>query len=270
MSFELLTRASTRPVSRNSTKLGTSKGVHKLRFSRTRRIAISYTPHTPRPRFILGLLVCLVSLSSTILKAQIIYTDAAPLDSLEASLKVWHNQNWIADRSELIEGKSKKWWYYLPSVGLQFGLPSVQFGTGTLAVMDRDKRLIRARLEAIDRKAVLAYNTDLQLLRIAYQSTLLKSKELGWLQIIRAKEKEIFQIQIEGYQKKGITPEEFKNEELKNLRAEKVLDDFSTAIAQEVLSLYKLAHYQQPNEVLYFQEEADCDEVLARDSQREH
>lgn len=265
MIFQLLTKAASRPISRNSTSLGTSNEVHKGAIFRKRRIAILFTPHTPRPRIILMIAVMLVSLSSTITKAQIIYSEAASLDTLEASLKYWHNQKWQAERGELIEGKSKKWWYYLPSVGLQFGLPSIQFGTGTLAVIDRDKRLIAARLEGIDRKAQLDYNTELQQLRLGYQLVLIQARKEGMLKLIRAKEKEIFQIQIEGYQKKGITPEEFKNEELKNLRAEQVLDNFSTDIQIQVLHLYQLAHWAQPSNPLWYDPTIEC-EVLTRDT----
>ncbi|WP_428664396.1 hypothetical protein [Runella sp.] len=71
------------------------------------------------------------------------------LEKYEASLKEWHNRKFAADRKEFLETTKKKWWYYLPNVGITLGMPTISTNTGTLAQIDRDRQTKKAKLEAL-------------------------------------------------------------------------------------------------------------------------
>jgi hypothetical protein len=92
-----------------------------------------------------------------------------PLDSLEASLKLYYNKAWTADRSEFVDIQRGKSWNLVPSVGLVFGLPSVNLNTGQIADYMERKAVNRAKLKSLELKYEVMLNEELQKLRIEYQ-----------------------------------------------------------------------------------------------------
>lgn len=228
-------------------------------------ITISSTPRTPRLKKIIFCMGLVISLICTKSLAQELRLEELPtLEELETSLKTYHNKLWLADRNEYLALKKKKWWYYLPSVGIQFGLPSVQFSTGTLAIIDRDKNIRAAKLKSIDLSRELEFNKQLQELRNKYRILEIHNQRISTLTLIKNKEHEIFKIYIEATVKKDMTPEEFKLKELKYLREIDTFDNYQSTVEQEAHELLIFAHYGEQQVPLFF-EVQDCEEF-----EREH
>ncbi len=104
---------------------------------------------TPRPpRLVFATIMTITLLSGFCTMAQV-NENLQKLEKYEASLKEWHNRKFAADRKEFLETTKKKWWYYLPNVGITLGMPTISTNTGTLAQIDRDRQTKKAKLEAL-------------------------------------------------------------------------------------------------------------------------
>lgn len=64
----------------------------------------------------------------------------------------------------------RKWWYFIPQLGFNFGLPTVNGGTSTLVQLDLQKQQNRVKLGTIISQGMLDYRTDLHKLRGMCQS----------------------------------------------------------------------------------------------------
>lgn len=207
-----------------------------------RRIAILLTPHTPG--LIFFVLIALTLLSSHSTKAQ----DTLRLKELpvyEASLKQYYSRKWQVDQKEFTQINRKKWWYYLPSVGIQFGMPSVQFGTGTLAQIDRDKATSRAKLEAMEARARLEYNEALLQLRVMYRKLrieMLTVENDDWrlLPVIYGR---IIDIHNEAFNDQKMTPLEHLTKNVEDRRRRLTALEHITVLRVKVLELEEFAHY---------------------------
>lgn len=96
--------------------------------------------------FKISMLALLVSLATSNLgKAQIL-----PLYKLkDYEIRVYHSAKVKTACVEFEAITKKKWWYYLPNIGIQFGLPSINAGTNQLIQIDQQKQQNRVKLAAI-------------------------------------------------------------------------------------------------------------------------
>jgi len=203
---------------------------------------ILYTPRTPAWPKILLAAACLLAWTSAKCQEALLLR---PLADYEASLKAYHLKKWQVDRTELMDRQKKKWWYYLPTVGLQFGLPSVQFNTQTLEQWDRDKALTKARLAAIDARAELTYNQELLQLRTMYRKLEIELDAIGGenYQIMQRLHERIMMIHNDAFNDRKMTPLEHLT---KNIQYRQQLEGEKAQIRSlqlKVLELEELAKY---------------------------
>ncbi len=181
-----------------------------------------------------------------------------PLDSLEASLKLYYNKSWTAERAEFTDIQRGKSWNLVPSVGLVFGLPSVNLNTGQIANYMERKAVNKAKLKSMDLKYGVLLNEELQKLRIEYRK-LEKHKEKAGAdaQLMKIKQ-EIFSIYQEAYDKKEMKPLEFLQKKLEHETTvqEALLREKDYQIA--VLELMRLARYGMPEEPIWYEGNQDC------------
>jgi hypothetical protein len=100
------------------------------------------------------------------------------LKMYEKSLIGFYRLQRTAEREEFKDFKEKPIWRYLPDVGLQFGLPSVQFRLSNYFEYKRDQHLIKSKLRGIDSKMQLEMNEKIQDLRIAFSKLELDLQKL--------------------------------------------------------------------------------------------
>jgi len=227
-----------------------------------RIIAILFTPHTPRLINITAIMIICSSFFCTISKGQETHIYLPEQDTLELALKKYHNRLWQAERLEYINLNKKKWWYYLPSFGIQFGLPSVTFGTGTLATIDRDKVIKKQKLKSIDLNREVEFNKQLTELHSRYAILEVKVDRLKTHEIIRDKERALFDIYLESLSKHDMTPEEFKLKELAYFRSDLAYDSLKDQIVIELLELANFAHWGELRRPVWF-DINEC-EVMSR------
>lgn len=226
-------------------------------------IAIMCTPHTPRLVNITAMVIIASSIFCTISKSQEYnYITIPPEDTLAHSLKLYHNRLWMSEREEFLNLSKKKWWYYLPTVGLQFGLPSVQFGTGTLAVIDRDKISRNQKLKSIDLRRKTDFNDQLTALHSKYAILKIRAARIKTLKVIRDRKRELFDIYLESWSKKDITPEEFKIKELSFFESDLAFDTYRDQVLVEALELFAFCHLNEEQKPVWF--DIDECEVLHR------
>ncbi|MGM9508792.1 hypothetical protein ACS5NO_13740 [Larkinella sp. GY13] len=169
----------------------------------------------------------------------------------EASLKRYYSQKWQADRKEFQTVHKKKWWYYLPNVGWAFGLPTVTFGTSTLAQIDRDKVMMKGKLDGIDARAKYEYNEALLQLRTMHRIVVLEMEQFGYeLQATKALESGIIKIHDDTFNDEKMKPLEHLQKSLEHERFVLQLKEKNKALVQMWLELEQFARYQMPEESL--------------------
>ena len=177
-------------------------------------------------------------------------SEIVSLDSLENSLQYYYNLSWTAERSEFIKGEKGKGLNYIPTVGLQFGLPAVSFGTDKIVQMRNDKRNRIAKLESIDKKYFIIYNEMLQKLRIEYKKLEIEKRKIAAKEKLFEIESKLFLINKEGFEKLEITPEAFLNKEKVYLQKEENIEIIKLEYEIKILEIYELAKFQLPQKEL--------------------
>ncbi|UFH57712.1 hypothetical protein [Spirosoma sp. KNUC1025] len=147
-----------------------------------------------------------------------------PLDVYEQSLKAFHTQKRDAARTEYVQTNKRKWWYYLPNVGLGLTYPisqvntggetslttrarlapSINLGTGVLANIDQTRNTQKAKLAAIDADAQFQYRVELHELRSRYEAILIEKTILKDQEITNRMENNIFANADDANRKKEI------------------------------------------------------------------
>jgi hypothetical protein len=130
------------------------------------------------------------------------------LKTYENSLVKFYRLQRTAEREEFKDFKEKPIWRYLPDVGLQFGLPSVQFRLSNYFEYKRDQHLVKSKLRGIDAKMQLEMNERVQDLRIAYNKLALNLKKLELAQGRLAYLEKIYAIDKECCGMQNCTPEQ--------------------------------------------------------------
>lgn len=166
----------------------------------------------------------------------------------EKSLKSYYLKLWHAKRQEFKDLNEKSFLYYAPSVGLQFGLPSIQFSTRDYANYKRDKMLMRSKLNSLDETLELEMNERLQALRVEYEKVKVEYEKLsvfqGKLKYLRS----LHEIKQECCRRRECTPEDCRKSDLEVYEFEQNEKLTALNIKIQVLELEKNAKYALPNE----------------------
>ncbi len=170
------------------------------------------------------------------------------LSEYEKSLKTYYLKLWHAQREEFKDLNEKTFWYYLPSFGLQFGLPSVQFSTKEYLTYKRDKKLLRSKLQSLDESLELEMNERLQALRVEFSKIQVEYDKMavsqGKMKFLRS----LHEIKLECCRRRECTPEDCRKAELEMYSFEELQKIAELNIGIMVLEFEKLAKYNLPNE----------------------
>lgn len=175
-------------------------------------------------------------------------TDLKDFSEYQKSLKLYYLKLWHAKREEFKDLGEKGVWYYFPTVGLQFGLPSVQFSSKEYLNYKRDKKLLRSKLNSLDETLELEMNERLQALRIEYEKVKVEYDKLAVFQGKMKYLKALHEIKRECCIKRECTPEECRKADLEMYEFEQNEKLTALNIKIQVLELEKNAKYGLPNE----------------------
>ncbi len=206
-----------------------------------------FTPPTPRPTYSVLLLVLLLATSHLGI-AQ--FVKLQPLTEYEASLKAFHTQKVRTQCVEFEQKTKMKWWYYLPSIGFQFGLPSISAGTSQLVNIDQTKQQNRAKLAAIISQGLLDYRTELHQLRNMYEGLKVEREALTYILPAQNLESSIVNVAEEANRKKEIKPVEYAEALLRFQRQWMANDRMEREFALRILEIARFSRYQFPTETL--------------------
>ncbi len=166
----------------------------------------------------------------------------------EKSLKTYYLKLWHAQREEFKDLNEKGFMYYLPSVGLQFGLPSVQFTTRDYTNLKRDKKLLKSKLQSLDEGLELEMNERLQALRVEFSKIRLEYDKMavtqGKMKFLRS----LHEIKLECCRRRECTPEDCRKAELEMYSFEELQNIAELNIAIMILEFEKLSKFGLPNE----------------------
>ena len=212
---------------------------------RQHRIAKAFTPHTPHALFATIAITVYFVAQSTILQAQTTNLDSVQV--YEQSYRQYLLQKWSAERKEFTIVNKKKWWYYLPSIGLQFGLPSVNVNTGVLVQIDRERVVMSARLQSLDSRYQVEFVESLARIRVEYRKLLVRAEQLVREKKLLDKLRGIQAIHNEAFNNQTQAPEEH----LRNsYQYEKAVSDWRNREAEltlSVLDFFALCRFDMPD-----------------------
>ncbi|GAA4461955.1 hypothetical protein GCM10023189_38060 [Nibrella saemangeumensis] len=208
-----------------------------------------FTPRTPRPFFFLLLGVATLTYNST--NAQKV-TDLSlqPIQIYENSLKNYYYQRWQAERKEFQITHQKGIWQYTPSIGLVFGLPSVNWNPYQLFQAKQDKRVLAAKLASIDDRYQVEYNETIMKLRADHKKIQIEAARYKMLETEFFHQQEIQSIHTEAYMAKDITPLQFKEKHTAQLNAQHAMQNKEIDMMLMIIELEKLARYEMPAQKL--------------------
>ena len=162
---------------------------------------------------------------------------------LEKSLKEQLIKEREAEK-EIYNFKEKgKWLKYVPNVGLQFGLPSVTWGTGTVYKIKNDKQIKAAALQNIEQKYQARYEQELKSLQHEYKKYEVKKQQWIRAEARHLNDSLIFTIHEEAYSKNEIAPLEFYTKRKAYLSALDALDKIRDDLELFKLSIYQIAYF---------------------------
>ncbi|MCU0325579.1 MAG: hypothetical protein MUF45_10055, partial [Spirosomaceae bacterium] len=208
------------------------------------KMEILLPPHTP-PMKIFRISACIM-ISWNLTNAQT--PQLKPLEDYNKSLKYYHNKLWTAERKEFTDLNIKSFFYYLPNIGLQFGLPSIQFGLKDLLNYKREKKIFDSKLKSLDLTANVNLNEALQALQIEYNKTLVVSDRLKAFQAVTAIKKKIWNITQECCKKNECQPTECYKTELEITERSEQEFLLIAELRIKILEIEKLAKYNLPEE----------------------
>lgn len=216
-----------------------------------------FTPHTPRYKIMLVLVVWLVSWNLT--KAQQFKEELSlqPLAKYKESLKLFYNKKWGADRKEFATLNVKGVWHLLPSVGFSFGLPSVSWSVSQYINYKVEKKKVKQQLLSLDARAEIEYLGLLQELESRY---IIVQTEIQKLKSYEVKEKfqnQLYQIKKECCDKNECKPEECILNEMNqaNFQEQKTLLKMSAIKAVKELEIF--AKFNLPKDHIYYNQ-SEC------------
>ena len=206
-----------------------------------------FTPPTPRTT-IIALTLALWLTTSTLGKAQNVKLQ--PLTEYETSLRQYHTQKVRTQCIEFQASTKKKWWYYIPQLGINFGLPTINGGTSTFVQLDVQKQQNRVKLASIISQGLLDYRTDLHQLRSLYDALKIDRDALSHFMVTDRIENNILKVAEEANDKKEIKPVDYAEALLRYQRQWIANDRMERDFALKVVEVARFARYQFPTEVL--------------------
>lgn len=196
----------------------------------------------------LSIFCCFLLKFSVLVAQKATKTELKEFSEYEKSLKSYYLKLWHAKREEFKDLNEKSFLYYAPSIGLQFGLPSIQFSTRDYANYKRDKMLHRSKLNSLDASLELEMNERLQGLEVEHNKIKLEYDKLavyqGKLKYLRS----LNEIKQECCRRRECTPEDCKKADLEMYGYEEQEKLTELEIGIKILDLEKLAKYKLPME----------------------
>ncbi len=227
-----------------------------------------FTPQTPRAVFAAYIALSLFSYFCTISHAQnspigqnkpeiaqntLIFNEISlqELPKYEESLRIYHNRKFAAERKEFIETTRKKWWYYLPNIGLVLGMPTVSSNTGIIAQIDRDRQTKKAKLEALQEKRKSRVPIPRRITPTTSQvpqTLLLNLKPSKNTKRLFDKKTAITSIYSEGFNAQKITPLEMLREDVAQQTARNQMRDNERRLIKLFFELEAFAYFNYPTD----------------------
>lgn len=175
-------------------------------------------------------------------------TELKDFSEYQKSLKSYYLKLWHAKREEFKDLNEKSFLYYAPSVGFQFGLPSINFSTRDYANYKRDKMLHKSKLNSLDETLELEMNERLQALAVEYIKVKLEYDKLAVYQGKLKYLKALHEIKQECCRRRECTPEDCKKADYEMYSFEEQEKLTQLEIGIKILDLEKLAKYKLPME----------------------
>jgi hypothetical protein len=169
-----------------------------------------------------------------------------PLFDYELSLRTYYRKLRDSQREEFEDLNKKSIATYLPDVGLQFGLPSINFKFSDYLKYNRDLKIFERKLLSIDEKMALELNTAIQELRIEYKKLSLEHDRLTTARDRMVFVENLFKISQECCQKRACTPEDCRKRELDHFEQKQRLREAEINFDILILEFEKLARYGLP------------------------
>ena len=190
-----------------------------------------------------------------------------PLPELEASLQCYHNRLWTTTRSELLVSQKGSLLAYLP--GISFVpytrndhptlTPVLSLNTNQFFSFLHNKKMQKARLTALDRKARLQFNEELTNLRLLYDRILLETQALQNTEsLIWQTEQRQFDIYQEAFRKREMKPVDFYEKEKNYQSARLAQENRKQALRLLILEIKKAARYHLPDQDIALPAAPDC------------
>lgn len=196
----------------------------------------------------LSIFCCFLLKFSVLVAQKATKTELRDFSEYEKSLKSYYLKLWHAQREEFKDLNEKSFLYYAPSIGLQFGLPNIQFSTRDYANYKRDKMLLRSKLNSLDARLELEMNERLQALKVEYEKVNVEYDKLavfqGKLKYLRS----LHEIKQECCRRRECSPEDCKKADLEMYGYEEQEKLTELEIGIKILDLEKLAKYKLPME----------------------
>lgn len=217
-------------------------------FTRNRTVQNRNFVHPPHPPLKFFLLLLLLAVCGRSAKAQ----QLLDYDTYAVSLKSYLNKAWTAERTEYINIQKGKNWNLVPNVGFAFGLPSINLNTSAVASYKQRQAETAAKLKSIDLKYDLMLNEQLNNLRIEVEKAANENAKLLSYQAQVETRELMYKIYKEAYSKKEMKPIDYLREKLNYETFRADVDNKGRDYLVVVKNVEKLAHYNMPQEVIYY------------------
>lgn len=175
-----------------------------------------------------------------------------PLSSYKTSLKAFYNKKWGNDRKALKTLNVRGYWHLLPSIGLNFGLPSVSWSLGNYINFRQEKKRIEANLESLDGTAQNEFLGILQELENRY---FIVQSEIRKIAVYEKKEKfqrALYEIQRECCQKNECKPSECILADLQMVQYEEEKELLKITATQKIRELEMFSKFNIPKENIWY------------------
>ena len=186
--------------------------------------------------------------NDTLFAQKVVKIELKEISEYEKSLKLYYLKLWHAQREEFKDLNEKSIFYYFPTVGLQFGLPSVQFSTKEYLSYKRDKKLLKSKLQSLDEGLELEMNERLQALRVEFRKIQVEYDKMAVSQGKMKFLQSLHEIKLECCRRRECTPEDCRKAELDMYGFEELQKIADLNIGIMILEFEKLAKYNLPNE----------------------
>ena len=228
---------------------------------------ILYTPHTPQYNKIVVVLTVVISLFSTIAYSQAILLDSCHV--YEESYRCFVVRKWTADRREFVAVNKKKWWYYVPTVGVSLRSPLAQVNTGVLAEIDHSNVVNEARLASLDLRYQVEFVETVQRIRLEHRKLLIRKGQLERERLALGRLRSIQAIHAEAVSAQTMTPEQ----RLTSLYGyESALSGFQQKESELLLStldFFALCRYNLPAMEMLNVADSDCIVIPGHEQKRD-